>query len=544
MWHSGEMVENVGESERSVETGGSLAKMGGQVALASTVSRITGFVRTLALAAVLGIALVSDAYNAANSFPNMVYQLLLGGILASVLLPYLTRQRSRGRTLEREQTQRVLTVGALALALVTVVAVVCAPPLVSAVIDDPAQRELTTLFAYLLLPEIFFYGVTAMMTAVLSVRSVFGAPAWAPVINNVVLLVTVAVFLCIPGPVALTPESMTTAQVLVIGVGTLLGIVAQTAVVARALHRNGFRWRLRVRVVPHTWRPVRVGAPLLGWVLVYVVAGQIGVWVTMKVTLSRHVYSMYTHADLLFQVAYGILGVSLLTVLMPRIARSVAAGDDVGVVSDLGRGARYSVVALIPVTVALMVFGPSLTTLIFFGRVDGSSARLIGTAVAVSAFGLVPFAMVMLQLRVFYADNNTRTPAVIALVMVVAKTVLVLLASLSASDERLVLAVCAAGSFSYVCGAVLGHILLRKRYGLLGFRRVQATVGRISAAAILAGGCALALVVAVQNRVPEPRLAAVISLSAGAAVGAVVLLGACKVVGVPEIRRARTLLLS
>ncbi|GAA3168180.1 hypothetical protein GCM10020255_054980 [Rhodococcus baikonurensis] len=105
-----------------------MAKMGGHVALASTVSRITGFVRTLALAAVLGIALVSDAYNAANSFPNMVYQLLLGGILASVLLPYLTRQRSRGRTLEREQTQRVLTVGALALALVTVVAVLCAPP--------------------------------------------------------------------------------------------------------------------------------------------------------------------------------------------------------------------------------------------------------------------------------------------------------------------------------------------------------------------------------------------------------------------------------
>src|SRR3546814_6471017 len=128
MWHSGEMVESVGESERKSErsavTGGSLAKMGGQVALASTVSRITGFVRTLALAAVLGIALVSDAYNAANSFPNMVYQLLLGGILASVLLPYLTRPRSRGRTLEREQTQRVLTVGALALALVTVVAVV------------------------------------------------------------------------------------------------------------------------------------------------------------------------------------------------------------------------------------------------------------------------------------------------------------------------------------------------------------------------------------------------------------------------------------
>ena len=178
-------------------------------------------------------------------------------------------------------------------------------------------------------------------------------------INNVVLLVTVAVFLCIPGPVALTPESMTTAQVLVIGVGTLLGIVAQTAVVARALHRNGFRWRLRVRVVPHTWRPVRVGAPFarLG-TCVRRCRPDRCVWVTMKVTLSRHVYSMYTHADLLFQVAYGILGVSLLTVLMPRIARSVAAGDDVGVVSDLGRGARYSVVALIPVTVALMVFGP------------------------------------------------------------------------------------------------------------------------------------------------------------------------------------------
>lgn len=526
-----------------VETSdGSVARIGGQIALASTVSRITGFARTIALTAVLGVALVSDAYNAANSFPNMVYQLLLGGILASVLLPYLTRQRTRGRVLELEQTQRVLTVGAIALALVTMAAVLLAPRIVAPLIKDPGQQELATLFAYLLLPEIFFYGITAMMTAVLNVRSVFGPPAWAPVINNVVLLVTVAVFVCVPGPVTLTPETMTTTQILVIGVGTLLGIVAQTAVVATALHRTGFRWHLRVRLVPYTWRPVRVGVPLFGWVLVYVVASQIGVWVTMRVALSHNVYAMYTNADLLFQVAYGILGVSLLTVLMPRIARSVADGDDAGVVSDLGRGARYSVVALIPVTVALMVLGPSLTTLIFFGQVDAASGQLIGTALAVSAFGLVPFAIVMLQLRVFYADNNTRTPALINIVMVVTKVAVIALAAATMGDESVIMALCVAGSLSYVSGAVLGHILLRKRYGLLGFHQVGETFGRITAATALAGGCALAAVSVVQGRVEEPRAAAAVALTAGLMVGAVMLLTACKVVGVPEIRHARALL--
>ncbi|MDI9917879.1 hypothetical protein [Rhodococcus sp. IEGM 1379] len=119
---------------------------------------------------------------------------------------------------------------------------------------------------------------------------------------------------------------------------------------------------------------------------------------------------------------------------------------------------------------------------------------------------------------------------------------LIVLATATMRGESVILALRVAGSVSYTSGAVLGHILLRKRYGLLGFHQVGETFGRIAAAAALAGGCALAAVLVVQGRVEEPRVAAAVALSAGLTVGTAILLTACKVVGVPEIRHARTLL--
>ncbi|MGC0365818.1 putative peptidoglycan lipid II flippase [Rhodococcus sp. 27YEA15] len=532
-------MERISAVDRS---GAGLARGGGKMTVASAVSRLTGLARTTALTAVLGVGLVGDAYSAANSLPGMIYQLLLGGVLAAVMLPYLTRQRARGRRLDREQTQRLLTVAALALAAITLVALACVPLIVGALVSDPEQRRLASLFAYLLLPGIVGYGMTAVMTSVLNVRAVFAAPAWAPVINNIVLLVSISVFLLVPGPVTLTPTTMTVPQILVIGVGTLLGVVSQAAAVALALHRTGFRWKLRVRVIPHTWRPIRAGAPILGWVIVYVVAGQIGIVVAMKAALAREGFAAYLQADLLFQVAYGVLGVSLLTVLMPRIAQSISVGDVRAVISDLGRGARYSVVTLIPVTVALMVLAPSLTTVIFIGQVDVASARQIGTALALSAFGLVPFAMVMLQLRVFYAGNDTRTPAVINGVMVTVKIAVIVVAAHSLGGDAFFVTLCSAGSVSFVVGAVLGHVLLRKRYGLLGFHHVGETLGRIVAASVPAGGLALAVVLGIDGAVHQPRIAAVAALVAGTVAGGALLLWGCSLVGVPEVRRARVLL--
>ncbi|MEV6360344.1 murein biosynthesis integral membrane protein MurJ [Nocardia asteroides] len=519
-----------------------LARSGGHVAVAGVVSRVTGFVRTLVVAAVLGTAAVGDAYNGANNLPNMVYELLLGTVLASAVIPVLTRARSRGRKRSREFTQRLMVATMLALAIVTVVAVVCAPWIVRGFVADIEQRRLATLLAYLLLPQIFFYGIAVVVGAVLNVRDSFATAAWAPVVNNVILLATCAVFVALPGPVTLTPASMTTAQILTLGIGTTAGITGQAAWVVVALRRDGFTWSWRVRPLPYTWRPVRAGLPVMGWLLVYAVISQIGVAITMRIAFDHGGVSVYTYAELLFQVPYGILAASVLTVLMPRISRAAALGDQTAVVADLARGARYLSVALIPMTMAMSLLGPGFTALVFTGRVDAEAATLIGTAVACSAFGLAPFALVMLQMRVFYAYNDTRTPAVLNLIMVITKVSVLVLAATVLTDRAVIVMLSVASSLAYVTGAVVGHILLRRRHGLLGFSTVAATVTRVGAATLLAGLAGLAAIALTRTSISAAAIEQFAAPAAGGIAAVFVFVLAAHGIGIPELRAARALL--
>ncbi|NKR60879.1 murein biosynthesis integral membrane protein MurJ [Rhodococcus hoagii] len=523
---------------------GTVARATGAVAIATAASRATGFVRTLALAAVLGVAAVGDAYNGANTIPNMVYELLLGGVMSSVVIPVLARARLRGRTHSRLFTQRVLVATVVGAAAITVVAVAAAPLLVAAVVPGSEQSQLTTTLAYLLLPKIFFYAVAGTVTAVLNVRDSYAPAAWAPVVNNLIVLATIGVFAVMPGPVTLVPSSLTTPQVLVLGIGTTAGIVGQAAWAVTALRRTGFRWSWRVRPVPYTWRPVRIGMQLLGWVGLYVAVSQIGVAMVFRVASHHGGVSTYTYADLLFQVPYGILGVSLLTVLMPRIARAVAVGDRDALVADMNRAARYSMVALVPAAVAMALLGPMLTTVMFIGRVDVDAARLIGVALALSAFGLPPFALVMLQLRVFYAGNDMRTPALINLAMVATKISAVTLSAAWLPDTAVVVALPAAGSLSYLVGAVAGHLVLRRRYGLLGFHSVLDTFSRALWASITAGIVCVIAVGLAHLLIDNPRGAAAATLVAVLVLGAPTFLVAARKIGIPEVRNATALLAS
>ncbi|MFC9769321.1 murein biosynthesis integral membrane protein MurJ [Rhodococcus jostii] len=383
------------DTENTPSDGASaIAASGGRVAAAALVSRITGFARTLALAAVLGAGPVADAFNGANTFPTMVYELLIGGVLASVLIPMLTTATQNGAEYGRDFTQRMLALTTLALAVVTVIAVTAAPLLARMFVTDPAQRTLTTMLAYLLLPEIFFYGLTAAASAVLAAGGNFAAPAWAPVLSNLIIIATTALFWATPGPATLTAESMSTPQILILGIGTTLAVAAQTLAVLIALHCSGFRWHRQVRILPGSWAPIRVLGARAGWVLGYMVISQVEVAVLIRVAFDHGGVSVFTYTDLLFQVPFGILAVSLLTVLTPRISRAMAGGNIPAVIADLGRGTRYLTAALVPITGAVMLLGPSLVTVMFTGRVTANQAQLVGTAPA-ATFGLLPLAVVM-----------------------------------------------------------------------------------------------------------------------------------------------------
>jgi putative peptidoglycan lipid II flippase len=480
------------------------------MAIASLTSRITGFLRSIMLVAALGTGAVGNAYNSGNNLPNMIYELLLGGVLSSVLIPLLVHAEEEDEDGGLAYTQRLLSLAVGALGAMTILVVAAAPWIAAVFVPAGSQRELTSVFATLLLPEIFFYGLGAMFMAVLNIKHVYGPGAWSPVLNNVVMMVTVVVFWALPGPKTLDPSSITNAQILVIGIGTTLGIVAQALVLVPALRRTGFTWQWRFRALPGQSERLKEVGTLAGWVLGYVVVSQIGVSVIQRIGNDNGGFSVFTYADLLFQMPYGILVVSVLTAIMPRLSRAAVRNDTDAVKDDLSFGARLSAVALVPITAGLIVLGPAMgVTLFAYGQATIADAHLIGSALAWSAFGLFPFALVMLQLRVFYAMRDGRTPTLINAFMVATKVVLVLVtneifrapAGTDVNKHPSVHAVewlNISTSLSYVVGAIVGHVLLSRRLGRLGFRRVAQTVAQIAVAS--AAGAAAAWVVVVVAR--------------------------------------------
>jgi putative peptidoglycan lipid II flippase len=505
------------------------------MAVASLASRVTGFLRSILLVAALGTGAVGNAYNSGNNLPNMIYELLLGGVLSSVLIPLLVHAETEDEDGGLAYTQRLLSIATAALGAMTLAVVALAPWIAAVFVHAGPQRELTGIFATLLLPEIFFYGLGAMFMAVLNIKHVYGPGAWAPVLNNVVMMLTVLVFWALPGPKTLNPSTMTTAQILVIGIGTTLGIAAQALVLVPALRRTGFTWQWRFRARDGEADRLKEIGTLAGWVLSYVVISQIGVSVIQRVGNDNGGFSVFTYADLLFQMPYGILVVSVLTAIMPRLSRAAVRGDTDAVTSDLSFGARLSAVALVPITAGLIVLGPVMgVTLFAYGETTIAGARLIGSALAWSAFGLFPFALVMLQLRVFYAMRDGRTPAIINAVMVGTKVVLVLIsnevfAAPAGTDvtkhpsTHAVEWLNISTSLSYVVGAVAGHILLSRRLGHLGFRRVLQTVTQIAVASAIAGLAAWAVVAGTRNWLGSAHAGSATGLVGGSIAGLLVL---------------------
>ncbi len=519
--------------------GDALARASGSMAVATVVSRVTGLIAKLLLAAALGFGVLNDSYNVANELPNMVYELLLGGVLSSVAIPVLVRAQRTDPDGGLAYAQRLLAMSTVALVIGTVCAVAAAPLLIRlSVTSGPhASPELATAFAYLLLPEILFYGLAALVGAVLNSRDVFGPPAWAPVANNLVLIAMIGAYTITPGQISLNPSLMGEAKLWVLGVGTTLGIVVQAAVLLPALRRSGFRWRWR-----WGWDP-RLSAfgGLAGWVALYVLAGQIGLIVTYRIAGATAAggVSTYVYAWMLLIVPYGVLGASVMTALMPRISRSSADGNLSEVVSDLSLGTRMSALLLLPISALFTVAGGQIAIVLFsYGQSDLAQAERLGHTLAASAFGLLPYAIMLLQLRVFYALGDGRTPTVIMALMVASKIGLSLAAPVLLGPQQVVIGLAAANSASFVIGAVIGQVWLRRRLGDLRTRLVAGTVGRIAVAAAAAAVVGLAVLSLGSLAMPDalPPVRAAIELAVAAVLGGAVLLVVLRALRVSELQ--------
>ena len=471
---------------------GGLGRSARTMALGTLASRGTGFLRTAVVGAVLGVAAVGDAFNLANTAPNIVYELLLGGVLTSVVVPLLVRAAKEDGDDGAAYAQRLLTLVVLVLGGASVLLVLGAPLVVDLYGGglSPQARDLAVVFARFLLPQVLFYGAGAVMGAYLNTRGRFGPPMWAPVLNNLVVIATGVVFAVMPGPGRPEPGTITDAQVTVLGVGVTLGIVVQTLALVPALRATGFRFRPRLDL-----RGSGLGhaARLARWVFLYVLASQAAYLVVVRLATSAgelsegRGYSSYTYAFLLWQLPHAVVAVSVITALLPRMSRAAADGRTADLRASLERGLRLTASVLVPAAVAFGLLGQQIAVLVF-ARVNISvgEARFIGVLLAVFAVGLVPFSAYQLQLRAFYAMHDTRTPTLVNLGVNATMVVVDLALYALLPDELKVVGLAAGHAASFAVGLLLCSVVLSRRVGGLGHARVVRTGVRCLLAALVA----------------------------------------------------------
>jgi putative peptidoglycan lipid II flippase len=391
------------------------------VAAGTAASRVSGLVRTFVFLYVIGQTALADAYLLANETPNIVYDLLLGGVLSAALVPLFTSlMASDDDAKGRRDTNVVITVAATLMVALTVVAVLVAPlvfRLYSLELGDDVDpqlfRDVGTTLTRIFLVQILFYGLTGIANAYLNSRRRFVAAAWSPVLPN---LIIVATLLSLP---AAGDREYQLADVvddgrirLTLGLGATLGIAAMALTVVPAMFAAGLRFR-----PVFEWRhpAVRKLLVLSGWTIGFVAANQIALLVVRNLALREGagLAASYFSAFTWFVLPHGLLAVSIATTFQPELARAARDRNKAEFVRHSSLGVRMIALLTFPAAAGLIVLSEPIIGLMQRGQFDPVDARNTARALAGLAVGLVGFSVYLFTLRGFYAHHDTRTPFVL-----------------------------------------------------------------------------------------------------------------------------------
>jgi putative peptidoglycan lipid II flippase len=545
--------QRVADDGTDPDTGSSsLLRSSAVMAAGTMVSRLVGFVRTAMIVAAVGsVGLHADIFNYANTVPNMVYILVAGGVFNTVLVPQIVRAMKHDSDQGAAYINRILTLSGLFLAGVTAALVAAAPwvmrLLAGEKMFDPdleAQTESFIDFARYCLPQVFFYGVFVLIGQVLNARRWFGPMMWAPIANNLVAIVVLAIYLAVFGGTA-GNEAYSTGEELLLGLGSTLGIVVQTAVLIPYLRKAGVRYRPRFDFrgtgLGHT---LRLGMWTVMFVIVnqvaYVVVGRIATDASATGALSGEAssgYTAYSYSYLLLMVPHAIVTVSLATAALPRLSSLSADGRLAQVGEELVSTLRHSLAVIAPFCAVLAVLGPFLAVIMFsWGAGAGESGQLGLTLVAFSP-ALLFFTLHYLMLRGFYSLEDTRTPLFVQCVIAAANISAALLLTDPDSDPEVAPRLALAYGIAYLAGATTSMILLRRRLGGLPLGELARFGVRIILASVPAAGVAWLVVWALTEAgvPPDSKVGALLILAAAGVMAVATLVLAARLLRLQEV---------
>lgn len=461
------------------------------MSVGTALSRLTGFLRLAAMAYALGVAesRLADAYNVANTTPNIVYDLALGGIISSVFIPvFVERLENEGRDQAWHTARAVLTFAVLVLGTVTVLGIALSGPIIRLYTyrasgpQAEAARELASFFLKWFMPQILLYGLGAgVATGLLNAHRRFAAPMYAPILNNVIAMATFFTFAALPG--GTRPETVTDLQRYVLAIGTTFGVLGMTAALWPSLRALGFRFRWTLDLADAGLRKI---VRLAGWAFLYVVINQAGLLVVIILAASvQGGYTAYASAFIFFQLPYAIFAVSIMTALLPTLSSRWSDGDKETFRLQLSQGLRGTAFVVVPAALGYVALAqPIIRLLLQHGVMGPQSTELVAGVLTIFSLGLLSFCAFQLLLRAFYAMQDTRTPAIINLFAVALNTVVNLILFRYLKVEGLALGHVTA----YTAAAIASAVILGRRLGGLEGRRLAPALGRIALAGLATGG--------------------------------------------------------
>ena len=527
-----EAVEETGGSAWGSEGGRGLQRATLGMALGTAVSRLTGVGRILVLAYALGFHHLADAYNLANTSPNMLYDIVLGGVLSATFIPvFIDRLATRSNKEAWRAISAVVTLALAVLAVATIVFWLLAPLVIDAFTAfghnsgiSPAtltsERAVATDLLRWFVPQVFFYGVISLVTALLNARHRFGAPTWVPVANNLVCIAVLLWFHHVAPNPSLHSTVLHGHQLELLGLGTTAGVALQALLLAPSFARAGLG---RVRF---HWEPgheaVRTVLKLGLWTFGFVLANQIALYVVLALAVGAKgdgTVSSYTYAYAFMQMPYAVVAVSVMSAVTPDLSRYWALDDVAAFRRRFTGGLRAVLSIILPAAVGMLLLAkPAIALLLGHGVAKPGETADAGAALAILAAGLPGFCSFLFVVRALQAMQRTRVAFWLYLVENGINVVLALALVHSMSVRGLAVSV----SVAYSIAAVLGVAVLRGWLGNLGGRRAWSPLRGSALSTIVMG---IAVLVVSNLSGASHGIGLLVRVVASVAVGAAAYLG-------------------
>lgn len=496
------------------------------------VSRLTGFVRTWAMAFALGLTAIADSYDIANNLPNMVFELLAGGVLSSVFIPlFMERMQKEGEEDAWRFASYVLNIIVLVLGAVALIATIWPGPLVrlQTLTISAEQAELATWFFRFFAVQIVFYGAQLVFAGVLNSYRKFLAPAIAPIFNNIVVTVTLLGFY--------VPFRESDPQLALTGlaVGTTLGVVAMAVVQIPSVLKLGGRYTPRI-----DWRhpALRTVGVKMVPTLIYVITNMAAVTFRNNIALATGPggQAALRYAWQFYQLPYGIFAVALATAIFPELTERANASDTQGFKAMFSRGLRSTMVLIMPLAALMATLATPIITMYQAGRFTASDVPIVAGVLLWWSLALVFFAGYMYVLKSFYSLQDTKTPMLtnIAATAVHVALYVTLATGVGSWPGLGIIGIPIADGIFYLMHSTILLVILRRRLGAFDGRTLLTTFLLVGAAS--AAGAAVAWVTA---RLAEPLLALpggfLIQLTIAGVLGLVTAYGAMIALRVPAL---------